>query len=184
MTSPTKEQQDAAQQFVGLAIEAFKSERGVHAETAIAGVARMAGTFLFRSFAFPLASVQPGQAVLSDAANEQGPKLIQALGNVLAHIGVALDKSKLGVNKDPEHRPMLDFLATQKRLEPLFSPAMQSFGLSYPQAAESAAIATAVIIKQCVPVLDPNLAFGIAAYGFVEGSKTAPDPVVLAGSAV
>jgi hypothetical protein len=81
MASPTKEQQDAAQQFVGLAIEAFKGERGVHAETAIAGVARMAGTFLFRSFAFPLASAQLGQAVLSEAANEQGPKLIQALGN-------------------------------------------------------------------------------------------------------
>ncbi|HJR12676.1 MAG TPA: hypothetical protein VJ833_02110 [Rhodanobacteraceae bacterium] len=184
MASPTKEQQDAAQQFVGLAIEALKNERGVHAETAIAGVARMAGTFLFRSFAFPLASVHPGQAVLSEAANEQGPKLIQALGNVLAHIGVVLDKSKLGVNKDPEHRPMLDFLATQKRLEPLFSRVMQALGLSCPQAAESAAIATAILIKQCVPVLDPNLAFGIAAYGFVEGSKTAPDPVVLAGSAV
>ena len=184
MASPTKEQQDAAQQFVGLAIEAFKNERGVHAETAIAGVARMAGTFLFRSFAFPLASVQPGQAVLSDVANEQGPKLIQALGGMLAHIGVTLDRSKLGVNKDPEHRPLLDFLATQKRLEPLFSRAMQALGLSYLQAAESAAIATAMLIKQCVPVLDPNVAFGIAAYGFVEGSKTAPDPVVLAGSAV
>lgn len=184
MASPTKEQQDAAQQFVGLAIEALKSEGGVHAETAIAGTARMAGTFLFRSFTFPLASVQPGQAVLSDAANEQGPKLIQALGNVLAHVGVTLDKSKLGANKDPEHQPQLDFLATQRRLDPGFSRAMHALGLSYLQAAESAAIATAILIKQCVPVLDPNLAFGIAAYGFVEGSKTAPDPVVLAGSAV
>lgn len=180
----TKEQQDAAQKFVGLAIEAFKSETGVHAETTIAGTARMAGTFLFRSFAFPIVSIQPGQAVLSDAANEQGPKLIQALGNVLAHIGVELDKSKLGANRDPEHQPLADFLATQKRLEPGFSQAMQALGLSYVQAAESAAIATAILIKQCIPVLDPNVAFGIAAYGFVEGSKTAPDPVVLAGSAV
>jgi hypothetical protein len=184
VASPTKEQQDAAQQFVGLAIEAFQGERGVHAETAIAGTARMAGTFLFRSFAFPLAAIQPGQAVLSDAANEQGPKLIQALGSVLAHIGVTLDKSKLGANKDPDHQPQLSFLATQKRLEPTFSRAMQALGLSYVQAAESAAIATAILIKQCVPVLDPNLAFGIAAYGFVEGSKTAPDPVVKAGGAV
>ena len=157
---------------------------GVHAETAIAGTARMAGTFLFRSFGFPLASIQPGQAVLSDAANEQGPKLIQALGSVLAHIGVALDRAKLGASKEPEHQPQLDFLATQKQLEPTFSRAMQALGLSYLQAAESAAIATAILIKQCVPVLDPNLAFGIAAYGFVEGSKTAPDPVVLGSGAV
>jgi len=184
VASPTKEQQDAAQQFVSLVIEVFKNERGVHAETAIAGVARMAGTFLFRSFAFPLSSVQSGQAVLSDVANEQGPKLIQALGSVLAHIGVTLDRSKLGANKDPQHQPQLDFLVTQKQLEPRFSQVMQALGLSYVQAAESAAIATAILIKQCVPVLDPNIAFGIAAYGFVEGSKTAPDPVVLADGAV
>lgn len=184
MASPTKELQDAAQQFVGLAIEAFNSERGVHAETAIAGTARMAGTYLFRSFGFPLASVEPGQAVLSDAANEQGPKLIQALGSVLAHIGVSLDKSKLGVNKNSEHQPLLDFLATQKRLEPGFSQVIQALDLSHLQAAESAAIATAILIKQCIPVLDPHLAFGIAAYGFVEGSKTAPDPVVIASNAI
>lgn len=181
--SPTQEQQDVARQFVGLAIEALTFEGRVHAETAIAGTARMAGTFLFRSFGFPLDSVQPGQAVLSDAANEQGPRLVQVLGHALAHLGVVLDKAKLGTGSGPEHRPQLDFLATQKRLEPGFLRAMEASGLSYVQAAESAAIATAIVIKQCVPVLDPNLAFGMAVYGFVEGSKTAPCPVVLARDA-
>ena len=177
MTALTEEQQAAAQQFVDLALEALKDERGVHAETAVAGIARMAGTFLFRSFAFPLPSLQPGQAELSDVANEQGPKLMQILGGVLAHIGGELDASRLGVNRDPAHQPQLDFLSTQKRLEPPFSKTMQAFHLSCVQAAESAAMATAFLIKRCVPLLDPNIAFNIALYGFVEGSKTAPAPI-------
>lgn len=179
MASPSKEQQEAAQQFVDLAISALKNDKGVHAETAIAATARMAGTFLFRSFAFPLPSVTPGQAVFSDAANEQGPKLLQILGSVLAHIGIKLDSSKLGTNQDPDHRPQLDFLSTQKPLEPVFSRTMAALNLSYVEAAESAAIATAALIEKCLSVLDPHIAFGIAAYGFVEGSKTAPDPVML-----
>lgn len=51
-------------------------------------------------------------------------------------------------------------------------------GLTPAQAAESAALAVAIIIKLCVEVLDPTTAFGIAAYGFVEGRKTAPEPPI------
>jgi hypothetical protein len=184
MASPTKEQQQAAQEFVNQVIAALKTDSGVHAETAIAATARMAGTFLFRSFAFPLSSVAPGQAVFSDIANEQGPKLIPILGNVLAYFGINLDTSKLGAKQSPEHHPHLEFLATQRLLEPAFSRTKDSLGLSYVAAAESAAIATALLIKKCVPVLDSHVAFGIAAYGFVEGSKTAPDPVVIEQVAV
>ncbi|GAB2534180.1 hypothetical protein GCM10027065_02180 [Rhodanobacter koreensis] len=179
MTSPSKEQQEAAQQFVGLVVTALNNDKGVHAETAIAATARMAGTFLFRSFAFSLSSVTPGQAVLSDVANEQGPRLVQILGNVLAHVGIELDSSKLVPNKDPAHQPQLDFLSTQRQLEPVFLRTQEALNLSYVEAAQAAAIATALLIQKCVPVLEPHLAFGIAAYGFVEGSKTAPDPVTL-----
>jgi hypothetical protein len=184
MASPSKEQQEAAQQFFGLVVSALKNDKGVHAETAIAAAARMAGTFLFRSFAFPLSTVTPGQSVFSDQANEQGPKLVQVLGNVLAHIGVKLDSSKIVANQDPAHQLQLDFLSTQRQLEPVFLRTVSAFKLSYVQAAESAAIATALLIQKCVPVLEPHLAFGIAAYGFVEGSKTAPDPVILERVAV
>lgn len=184
MAAPTKEQHQAAQQFVDQVIAALKNDRGVHAETTIAATARMAGTFLFRSFAFPLSSAAPGQAVFSDAANEQGPKLVQILGSVLAYLGVNLDQSKLGEKQTPEHQPHLEFLVTQRLLEPLFSRTKDALGLSYVAAAESATVATALLIQKCVPVLDPNVAFGIAAYGFVEGSKTAPDPVALEQVAV
>jgi divalent metal cation (Fe/Co/Zn/Cd) transporter len=50
-------------------------------------------------------------------------------------------------------------------------------GLSLQDAADSAAAATALIIQQSLPVLDPNVAFGIAVYGFIEGSKTVPEAI-------
>ena len=44
------------------------------------------------------------------------------------------------------------------------------------------AVATALLIRHCAQTLDPNTAFGIAASGFVEGTKTAPEPVHLVSS--
>jgi hypothetical protein len=72
---------------------------------------------------------------------------------------------------------MREFLETQKKLEQLYTPVKARLGLSREEAAQAAAVATALLIRQCAKVLDPNIAFGIAVYGFVEGSKTAPEPV-------
>ena len=44
------------------------TERGIHLETLIASSARMAGTMLFRSFAFPGGKFEPGTTVLSEEA--------------------------------------------------------------------------------------------------------------------
>jgi hypothetical protein len=107
----------------------------------------------------------------------QGPRLIQILGAVLAQAGLNLDSSKLGTSVNTASQPLLAFLDTQRQLEPVFTGIKERLDLSYQEAADSAAVATALLIQQCAPVLDPNAAFGIAAYSFVEGSKTAPDPV-------
>jgi hypothetical protein len=52
MASLKQKQIDAAQEFMDTTIHALKTDRGLHAETAIAATARMAWTFLFRSFRF------------------------------------------------------------------------------------------------------------------------------------
>ena len=75
---------------------------------------------------------------------------------------------------------MLEFLDTQKKLEPLYATIKARLSLSPQEAAQAAAVATALLIRHCVKVLDPGVAFGIAAYGFVEGSKTAPAPLEIA----
>lgn len=179
MASLKQQQIEAAKEFANAAIDALKTERGVHAETAVAGAARMAGTFLFRSFGFPTQSLEPGQVVLSDKANEEGPVLIQVLGGVLSHIGVTLDQDKLRGATSEHYKPNMVFLETQKLLEPRYLATQARLGLTQREAAEAAAVATAFLIQQCSTVLDPHAAFGVAAYGFIEGAKTAPDPVSL-----
>ncbi len=177
MSEISETQMDAAEKFSAATIQLLQDERGVHAETAIAAAARMAGTFLFRSFNSPLDDATPGQPVLSEQANEQGPRLMQILVGVLEQIGIVVDQEVISQPTDPEHEPLLGFLDTQKKLEPEFAAIRESFGLSLGEAAEAVAIATAMLIRQCTEVLDPSVAFGIALYGFVQGTKTYPAPL-------
>lgn len=164
----------AAREFVDIAIDKLADEKGVHAETVIAGVARMAGTFLFRSFGFQLKDGKPGQAVLSEQANEKGPRLVNIAASVLADAGVKLDPNAVSEDLMKGHEPLLDFLNTQQTLETVFNGVRERHGLSFVQAADAAALATAMLIHQTSQVLDPNVAFQIAVYSFIEGSKTIP----------
>jgi hypothetical protein len=179
MSSLNQQHIDAAKEFVNATVKALQTDRGVHAETAIAATARMAGTFLFRSFAFPLTDVEPGQPVLSEQANERGPRLVEVLSEILARLGVQLDRARLGDEPESDNQPQQGFLETQKLLEPQFAAIRTRHGLSEQEAAEAGAVATAMLMHQCLQVLDPHVAFSIAVYGFIEGAKTAPDPVVV-----
>ena len=174
MRSLSQEQFNVAQKFASATIDILADERGVHAETAIAGAARMAGTFLFHSFGFPVEAAKAGQPVLSEQANEHGPVLMEILGNGLDAMNVAVDVEKLGEPTPLGNEPLLKFLETQTKLEPKFNAIAKQAGLSLDEAAHAAALATAHLIKQCSQVLDPNIAFGIAVYGFIEGTKTYP----------
>ncbi len=176
MGSFTKEQVEAANRFVDATIGALQDAKGVHAETAVAAAARMAGTFLLRSFGLPLDGIEPGQVVLSDKANEEGPHLVGILAGVLANVGVALDRGKLAHEPGEDSRPLLGFLETQRKLDPRYAAIRESLGLSLKEAAESAAAAAALLIGRTTEVMDPHTGFHIAAYGFVEGAKTAPGP--------
>jgi hypothetical protein len=179
MASPSRRQIEAAQEFAAATAEALRAERGgVRAGTVIAAAARMAGTFLFRSLGLQLEGVRPGQPVVSEQANQQGPRLVQVLMSTLAFEGIRLGK-RLGQEPEPADRPQLDFLQTQRQLEPLYSSIKDGAGLSQQEAADAAAVAVALLIRQFADALDPDLAFGLAAHAFVEGAKTAPDPVTL-----
>ena len=165
---------EAAREFASLAIERLADDHGVHAETVIAGTARMAGTFLFRSFGFELLDAKPGQAVLSELANEKGPRLVDVLAMALADAGIHTDYTKVTDASREGHEPLLGFLETQGLLEPTFAEVRRRLGLSLAQAADAGALATAILIQQTVDVLDPSLAFDIAVYSFIEGAKTVP----------
>lgn len=167
-------QLNAASEFGTTAMQAFDQGGTFPAETVIGSVARMAGSFLFRSLELPLTGIQPGAVVLSEQANQQGPRLIQVLSAVLQSVGVKLDQSKLSASQAAAKGPKESFLQTQGVLETQFVAIRDKYDLSDGEAAESAAVATAVLIKNCSQLLDPHVGFGLAVYGFIEGSKTAP----------
>ena len=177
MSAIRKEQIECAKEFENFIFNSLQSEKGIHAETAVAASARMAGTFLFRSFGFPLKGIEPGQPVFSDSANEQGPKLMGLLNNALGQMGVKIDPKLLETADHKSNPPLFDLLEMQEKLEPGMTIIKDRLGLSYQELAESAAISAASIIVKCSKVLAPDVALKIAVYGIVEGSKTAPRPI-------
>src|SRR5262245_25774796 len=114
---PTEAQWQAGDRISQLIIAALTTERGIHAETAVASAARLGGTFLFRSFGLKTDKVKPGTPVLSDAANEHGPLLIQTFGTALGHLGVSVDQSAISKPIPPENTPQLSVLQTTAALE-------------------------------------------------------------------
>lgn len=174
MAALNQAQLQAASEFGTAVMKAYDQGGTFPAEIVIGSAARMAGSFLFRSFGLPLTGIQPGSVVLSEQANQQGPRLIQILGGVLENIGVKLDSSKLSASQRTARGQKATFLETQDVLEARFAAIREKYGLSDGEAADSAAVATAVLIKNCASLLDPHVGFGLAVYGFIEGSKTAP----------
>jgi hypothetical protein len=68
---------DSAREYANLTISSLKVSGVVDPPTVIAACARMAGTYLFRSFDLKLPNVQPGQAVLSVEADQHSPMLVR-----------------------------------------------------------------------------------------------------------
>ena len=177
MIALSKQQLDAAQEFATATNEALKLPNGVHPGTIVAATARMAGTYLFRSLGLKLPGVKPGQFVLSVEANEQWPQLINIAGDALSKMGIKIDNAQAGKEIELKHKPVLEILDTQKKLEPMYAPIKDRCGFSDQETAHSVAVATALLIRHAAKFLDPSMAFNIAVYGFVEGSKTAPEPI-------
>jgi hypothetical protein len=173
MPSTSEREAAAARQFYSVILAKLTNEKGVHAETAIAGAARMAGTFLMRSFNLALDHIAPGTPVLSDIANEKGPKLVELLEVSLEQLQIRCDPQKLATAPQG-YTPLLDLLATQALLEPAMNQVCASHQLNYEQAARAATITTSQLIQQCQQIVDPHTSFKLAAYSFVEGCKTAP----------
>ncbi|MBA4032899.1 MAG: hypothetical protein C0478_18690 [Planctomyces sp.] len=176
-TPPSREQRQAADVMTDAVLSAIKQNGGIHAETAIAAAARLAGTFLFRSFHLSDIHARPGDVVLSEMANDAGPALIQTLGVGLDAMNVNLDESWSMSETPDENQPQLDIISMQTILEPELREVARDFGLNDDQAAHACTLTAARIIQMTSSVLDVNIGFGIATMGLIEGSKTMPPPL-------
>ena len=166
------EQQIAAGEIVDLIAEKIGTNRQIHSATAIAAGARLAGSFLFRSFGFKLGDIKPGTAVLSEEANEKGPLLINILIGTLSNMGVELDGEKM--DKATNVDSNLSFKDTLEKIQEDAFQIMTVQQLSHEEMAYSCAMATAFIIKECKNDLPVESGFNTAVYGFIEGTKTCP----------
>jgi len=174
----SESQHKAAGELVDLVASRVGSGRAVHPETAIASIARLAGSLLLRSFNLNIQALEPGTIILSHEANEAGPQLISITGAMLQRFGLSIDGEKLGGEKTKRGtEPELSVVQSLSLLQEDAMGIVRANGLEFKQAAQAAALATAFIVKECARDIDLETGFNVAAYGFVEGCKTVP-PVV------
>lgn len=168
-------QQKAAGELVDLVASRVGSNRAVHAETAIASAARLAGSLLLRSFKLNVPGAEPGAIILSVEANQEGPQLIGIMSSILGRFGLDLDEEKLGGDRAKRgEEPRLSVVQSLELLQEDALRITEENGLGLKEAAEAAAMATAFIVKECATSIGAEVGFNVAAFGFIEGSKTAP----------
>lgn len=136
----------------------------------------MGGTILFRTFGLPTANMAVGSPVFSDIANERGPVLVEVLKAGLSGLGIEIDENASGTGPTEHHAPLITFIETLEKLEKKIGEITVANGLYGEAAARSCALAAALLISLTKQVLDPNIGFGLAVYGLVEGTKTVPIP--------
>ena len=174
MSASEEVKRKVAEAFFEAIATSFGKGREVHAGTAIAAAGRMTGAFLFRSFDFDLPNGKPGTAVLSEVANEAGPRKMQELADCLTAFGIAISDASASTPTPTEHKPQEDYLTTYSRFAGPFWAIKEQQALTLDEAASACTMTIAALIRECQATIEPGIAFGIAVYGIIEGSKTIP----------
>ena len=168
----TKNQNDAVNDIVEMVVDVIgNGSRELDTTEAISSTARLAGSFLFRSFDFNIADAKPGTVMLSEEANIKGPQLVNITHAVLQNFGIQIDNDKMS-NGSQKHAGS-NFVDVIGKIQNPALTIMKKRELSFEQMAQSTAIATAFIIQQSGNIA-PEEGFGIAIYHYIEGSKTFP----------
>ncbi len=168
---------DAADQVAALLGRGLSTDQGIHIGTWLSAAGQLAGTSLFRSFHLALQDVEPGTAVLSEQANQETSTLIGLLLAILNENGIGVKDRDIVTDTPHAYLPRIDLLQVQEQFLNPFSEIMSKSNLSDLEAAYTATIACAIIIKGSSRELDPRISCGIAAFGIVEGAKAAPIPL-------
>jgi hypothetical protein len=171
----TKNQNDAVNDIVEMVVNVIgNGSREIDTTEAISSTARLAGSFLFRSFGFKINDTKPGTVILSEEANVKGPQLVNITHAVINNFGIQIDNNKMS-NENQKHAES-NFVDVISKVQAPALDIMKKRELSFEQMAQSAAIATAFIIQQSSNIT-PEEGFGIAIYHYIEGSKTNPPDI-------
>jgi hypothetical protein len=168
----TNNQNEAVNDIVEMVVSVIgNGSREIDTTEAISSTARLAGSFLFRSFGFKINDAKPGSVMLSEEANTKGPQLVNITHVVLQNFGIQIDNNKM-TNGNQKHVES-NFVDVIGKVQTPALEIMKKNDLSYEQMAQSAAIATAFIIQQSSNIT-PEEGFGTAIYHYIEGTKTFP----------
>lgn len=155
---------------------AVQDEDGIHAETAIAALASIAGTTLLLACIrdSDLKDLQGGQALFSTDVNDHAPRLIQAMSEIAEEIGLALEKHDFAREVPPDHQPKEHALQLARKLR---KPCWEIFEANNIKALDRAmvsAIATITLLKRTESVLDPRIGIAVAIEAVITASKAVP----------
>jgi hypothetical protein len=149
---------------------------GVHIDTALAGAAATAGAFMLRqSLGSALDGLSPGSAVIVDALNEEGPRVLGLAQSVASSAGIAWDSSAAEVPAENQlHRPHVDLV---RDLEKPLSRVLRDNDIDRTAWANHTLLAAVDLIIRAGNVIDASVATRIVTWSFVVGSKTVPHPL-------
>lgn len=168
----TQNQNKAVDDIVEMVVSVIgNGSREIDTTEAISSTARLAGSFLFRSFGFKINAAKPGTVMLSEEANTKGPQLVNITYAVLKNFGIQIDNNKM--SNGNQKQAVSNFVDVISKIQSPALEIMKNNALSYEQMSQSAAIATAFIIQQSNNIT-PEEGFGTAIYHYIEGSKTYP----------
>lgn len=168
----TNNQNKAVNDIVEMVVAVIgNGSREIDTTEAISSTARLAGSFLFRSFGFEINDAKPGTVMLSEVANTKGPQLVNITQAVLQNFGIQIDNSKMSSGNQKQAES--NFVDIINKVQNPALEIMEKNDLSYEQMAQSGAIATAFIIQQSGNIT-PEEGFGTAIYHYIEGTKTYP----------
>ena len=168
----TENQNKAVDDIVEMVVSVIgNGSREIDTTEAISSTARLAGSFLFRSFEFKVNDTKPGTVMLSEEANTKGPQLVNITHAVLNNMGVQIDDNKM--SNGNQQQADSNFVDVIEKIQSPAVEIMKKNDLNFEQMAQSSAIATAFIIQQSGNIA-PEQGFGTAIYHYIEGTKTFP----------
>lgn len=153
-----------------IAVKIGNQKRETNPRDAILCSGNLVGMFMFLSFDFKYQELEPGSILLSNEANELGPKVISRLLYELNNYNIKIDKT----DDSNIYNSSLTYLEILERTQKDAMEIMKKYNFDYNQAMIICISATAFIIKNASPNVDVNEAFGIATYGIIQGSKSVP----------
>ena len=153
-----------------IAVKIGNENREINPRDAILCSGNLIGMFMFLSFNFNYKKIEPGNVLLSQEANEVGPKVINHLLNLLKKHNINIDNT----DNSNIYKSSLTYIEILERLQKDAMEIMKKYYLDYDQAILICISAAAFIIENLSSEIDVNEGYGIAIYGIVEGSKTVP----------